>query len=299
MTLRAWWHSLRDSATGFRDKNLSDRAAALTYYSVLAIFPGLLALVSVLGVVGNDDTVESLLRIVENLGESSAVETVRGPLETIVENSRAAGIALIGGTLVALYSASGYIGAFIRASNEIWGVQEERPFWTLRPLQIAITVAMVAAVAMLLAIVALGGPLADAIGSEIGLGETALAVWSIARWPLLFAAAVSVVALLYRVSPDARRQGFRWTLPGAGLATLLWLAASAGFNLYVTNFGSYANTYGSLAGMIVFLIWLWLTNIAILFGAQFAEELERTAAAARAAEPTDAFAPLQSAGERR
>ncbi len=298
MTVRAWWHALRDAALAFRDKNLSDRAAALTYYSVLAVFPGLLALVSLLGVLGTDETVDGLLRIIESLGESSAVETLRPPLEKIIDNSQAAGVALVIGSLLALYSASSYIGAFIRASNEIWEVEDDRPFWKLRPLQLLITVGMVVAVAVILMIVILGGPLADAIGSEIGLGDTALQVWAIVRWPLLFAATVTVIAMLYRVSPDARHQGFRWILPGAGLATVLWLAASAGFNLYVTNFGSYSNTYGSLAGVIVFLIWLWLTNTAILFGAQFAEELERTGAAADAAEPTDAFSPLQSAAER-
>lgn len=298
MTVRAWWHALRDAAAAFRDKNLSDRAAALTYYSVLAVFPGLLALVSLLGVLGTQETVDGVLRIVEDLGESSAVETVRGPLNDIVDRSGAASVTLVIGSLVALYSASGYIGAFIRASNEIWEVQEQRPFWKLRPLQLLITLGMVLAVAVILTIVILGGPLADAIWSEFGFGETALQVWAIVRWPLLFAATVTVVALLYRVAPNARHQGFRWIFPGAGLATVLWLLASAGFNLYVTNFGSYSNTYGSLAGVIVFLIWLWLTNVAILFGAEFAEELERTGAAADAAEPTDAFAPLHSAGER-
>ena len=298
LTVRAWWHALRDAALAFRDKNLSDRAASLTYYSILAIFPGLLVLVSVLGVAGDADTVEGLLRIADDLGQSSAVDTLRDPLENIVERSGTATVTLLIGTMIALYSASGYIGAFIRASNEIWEVSEERPFWKLRPLQILITVCMVIAVAVILAVVLLGGPLADAIGSELGFGDTALQIWAIARWPLIFLAAITLVALLYRVSPDARHQGFSWLLPGAMLATILWLVASAGFNLYVSNFSSYANTYGSLAGVIVFLIWLWLSNLAILFGAQFSEQLERTAAAASAAAPTDAYAPLEPAAQR-
>jgi membrane protein len=297
MTLRAWWHALRDAAKGFRDKSLSDSAAALTYYSILAIFPALLVLVSLLGVLGTEETVEGLLRIVDDLGEASASETLRGPLEKIVDNASAASLTLLIGLAIALYSASGYIGAFIRASNEIWEVDEDRPFWKLRPLQLLITVGMVVAVAAILMIVVLGGPVADSIGSELGFGDTALEVWATVRWPLLFAATVTVIAMLYRVSPDVRHHGIRWILPGAGLAAVLWLAASAGFNLYVTNFGSYSNTYGSLAGAIIFLIWLWLTNTVILFGAQFAEELERTGAAAEAAAPTDAFAPLRSAGD--
>ena len=280
MTVRAWWHALRDAAKAFRDNNLSDRAAGLTYYSMLSIFPGLIVLVSLLGVLGDEDTVNGLLRIVDDLGESSAVDTLRGPLEKIVDSSGTAGVALIFGTAIALYSASNYIGGFIRASNEVWGVEEERPFYKLRPLQLLITLVMAAIITVVLLIVILSGPLADAIGGELGIGDTALQVWALVRWPFLFAVVVLVIALLYRVAPNARHEGLRWILPGSALATAIWLVASAGFNVYVTNFGSYANTYGSLAGAIIFLVWLWLTNVAILFGAQFAEELERTAAAA-------------------
>lgn len=294
MTVRAWWHALRDAAKAFQSKSLGDRAAALTYYSVLAVFPGVIVFVSLIGVFGDQGTVNALLRIVADLGPSSAVETLRSPLEQIVESSGAAGIALLFGTLIALYSASGYIGALIRVTNEIWGVEEERPFYKLRPLQIMITLTMVIVLTVILAVVVLGGALADAVGAEIGIGETALDVWSIARWPLLFAAVAGVIALLYRVSPDARHHGLRWILPGSILATVLWLLASAGFNLYVSNFGSYANTYGSLAGAVVFLIWLWLTNQAVLFGAQFAEELERTAAAAATPYPPGEPVPIES-----
>jgi membrane protein len=295
MTLRAWWHALRDAGKAFAQNNLSDSAAALTYYSTLSIFPGLLVLVALLGVLGNEDTVDGLLRIVDDLGPDSAVDTVRGPLEKIVDSSGTAGAALAIGVVVALYSASGYIGAFIRATNEIWEVDEERPFLKRRPLQLLITVAVVLALAAILLVVVVGGPLASAIGAEIGLGETALDVWSLARWPLMFGLVVVVIAFLYRVSPDVRHHGLRWILAGSLMATLLWLLASAGFNLYVSNFGSYPNTYGSLAGVIVFLIWLWLTNVAILFGAQFAAELERTAAAARSGSASGDPVPLRPA----
>jgi membrane protein len=294
LTVRAWWHALRDAGKAFNSNHLTDRAAALTYYSVLSVFPALIVLISLLGVLGNQDTVDTLLRMVDDLGPSSASDTLRPALENIVESSGAASIALVIGSAVALYSASGYIGAFIRSSNEIWEVEEERPFWKLRPLQILITLGMVTILTAILLVVVLSGPLADAIGGELGVGDTALQVWSIVRWPLLFCIVVGVIALLYRVAPDARRQGFGWLLPGAGLATVLWLAASAGFNLYVTNFGSYANTYGSLAGVVVFFIWLWLTNLAVLFGAQFAEELERTAAAAGQATDNEGFVPFVS-----
>jgi membrane protein len=210
----------------------------------------------------------------------------------VVESSSAAGVALVLGIAGALWSASGYVGAFMRASNRIYGVDEERPFWKLRPLQISITLVMALIVAVVFAGLVLTGPLARAIGEELGVGDAALTAFAIAKWPLLVGMVIGVVALLYRFAPDARHAGIGWILPGAALATALWLAASAGFSLYVANFGSYASTYGGIAGVIVFLIWLWLTNVAILFGAQFAAELERTGRAAEHATPPGEFAPF-------
>jgi membrane protein len=281
MTPRAWWHVLRDAGKSFQRKSLGDGAAALTYYSVLSIFPGLIVIVSLLGVFGSRDSVDGLLRIADDLGSSSAVDTLRGPIENIVRHSSEAGAALVIGILAGLWSASGYVGAFIRTANGIYDVEEDRPFWKLRPRQLAITVVMTLAVAVVLTALVVTGPLATAIGDEIGLGDEALTVWSIAKWPLLFFAVVSVVGLLYRYSPNVEHEGASWILPGSLLATTLWIVASAGFSLYVANFGAYSNTYGSLAGGIVLLLWLWLTNMAIVFGAQFAAELERTAGAAR------------------
>jgi membrane protein len=296
MTVRAWWHALRDAGKAYMSNHLGDRAAALTYYSVLAVFPGLIVLISLLGVLGDQGTVDALLRIIDNLGPSSAVDTLRGPLDQIVEHSSRAGVALVFGLALALYSASGYIGAFIRATNEIWAVEDERPFWKLRPLQVLITLTVVAVVAVLLFALVLSGPLADAVGSELGIGDTALKAWSIVKWPLLFVVVVFAIALLFRISPDTRHEGMRWLLPGSALATVLWLLASAGFSTYVSHFGSYSNTYGSLAGIIVFLIWLWLSNSAILLGAQFAAELERTGAAASAsAYAADETVPIEPA----
>ena len=194
-----------------------------------------------------------------------------------------------------LWSASGYIGAFMRASNEIYGVEEDRPFYKLRPVQILITLVMTVILAVVLIALVLTGPLAEAIGDELGVGDTgadALRDRQVAG-PVRDRRRSSS-ALLYRFSPNARHEGLRWILPGSMLATVLWLAASAGFSLYVANFGSYSNTYGSLAGVIVFLVWLWLTNVAILFGAQFAAELERTGTAAEEATPPGGFAPFVS-----
>jgi membrane protein len=294
LTVRAWWHALRDAAKAFREKSLTDNAAALTYYSVLSIFPALIVLVSLLGVFGSEDSVNGLLRIAEDLGSSSAVDTLRPPIENIVGNSGAAGVALIAGLAVGLWSASGYIGAFMRASNEVYEVDEDRPFYKLRPLQLLMTLILTAIVAVVLIALVLTGPLADAIGDELGAGDAALTAWSIAKWPLLFAVVVMVIGLLYRFSPNARHEGLRWILPGSLVATVLWIAASAGFSLYVANFGAYSNTYGSLAGGIVLLLWFWLTNVAIVFGAQFAAELERTARAAEHSTPPQEFAPFVS-----
>jgi membrane protein len=294
LTVRAWWQALRDAAKAFRDRDLTDNAAALTYYSVLSLFPFLIVLVSLLGVLGSQDSIEGLLRIIEDLGSGSAVDTLRPPIENIVEGSSTAGVALVLGVAAGLWSASGYVGAFMRAANEIYEVDEDRPFYKLRPLQLLMTLVMTAIVAAVLIALVLTGPLAEAIGTELGVGDTAVTVFSIVKWPFLLGIVILVIGLLYRFSPNARHAGLRWILPGSALATALWLVASAGFSYYVANFGSYSNTYGSLAGAIVFLVWLWLTNVAIVFGAQFAAELERTGRAAAEATPPGGFAPFVS-----
>ena len=294
LTVRAWWQALRDAVTRFRDRNLTDNAAALTYYSVLSLFPFLIVLVSLLGVLGSQDSIDALLRITDDLGSSSAVDTIRPVIEDIVRNQSEAGVALVLGLAAGLWSASGYIGAFMRASNEVYGVDEDRPFWKLRPIQLLITLAMTVIVALVLITLVLTGPLVEAVGAEIGLGDTAVTIFSIAKWPALFAIVVLVTGLLFRFSPNARHAGLRWILPGSLLATLLWVVASAGFSAYVANFGSYSGTYGSLAGVVVFLVWIWLTNVAVLFGATFGAELERTGTAAEEATPPGGFAPFVS-----
>jgi membrane protein len=258
----------------------------LTYFSVLSIFPGLIVLVSLLGVLGSPSSIDGLLRIIDQLGSQSAVDTLRPPIENIVSNS-GAGIALIIGVAAALWSASGYIGGFILVANEIWDVDEDRSFFKRRPLQLLITVVMTVSVAVILIALVLTGPLVTAIGNEIGVGDTALTIFSIAKWPLIFAAVALIIGFLYRTAPDASHAGFRWILPGAVVATLLWLLGSIAFSFYVANFGSYSSTYGSLAGGIVLLLWLYLTNVAVVFGAQFAAELERTASAAQVATAPD------------
>jgi membrane protein len=266
---------LRKTAREFGTDQCTDLAAALTYYAVLSLFPALVVVVSLLGVFGQGQrTIDAVLQIVGDVGPASAVDTLRAPIQQLVE-SPSAGFALIVGIVGALWSASGYIGAFGRAMNRIYEVEEGRPVWKLRPIQLLLTLiglALVAAVAFMLAV---SGPIASAVGRAIGLGSVAETVWSIARWPVVLVFVILVVATLYYATPNVQQPKFRWISVGAGVAILIWILASVGFGFYVGNFGSYNKTYGALAGVIVFLLWLWITNLALLFGAELDAELER------------------------
>jgi membrane protein len=273
---RSWWGVVKRTAKEFQDDNLSDWAAALTYYAVLSLFPALIVLVAILGLAGSHpETTDALLDIVDQVGPQTAVDNFRGTIESVVKSNASAGALLSVGLAGAVWSASGYIGAFIRASNAIYEIDEGRPFWKRRPLQIAVTIAMV----LLLAIVAISlvvtGPLAEAVGDVLGLGDTAVTVWNLAKWPVLLAIVMGMFAFLYYIAPNVRQPRFRWITPGGIVAVIGWVIASAAFALYVSNFGSYDKTYGTLAGVVVFLLWLWISNLALLFGAEFDAELER------------------------
>ncbi len=270
--------TLRRVYAEFRENNLTDWAAALTYYGLLALFPALIALVSIIGLVGDPETTtRKVTEVITEIGPDSAAETFRGPVESVASNRGAAGFAFVLGLAVALWSASGYVGAFIRASNLIYATEESRPFWKLRPLQIAITLAMVLLAALLAVGLVLTGPIVDAIAGAVGVGSTAVTIWEIAKWPVMAAVFVGMVSLLYYAAPDAKLRGFRWVTPGAGVAIVVWALASAGFALYVANFGSYDKTYGTLGGLVALLVWLWITNVAILFGHALNAQLERDA----------------------
>jgi membrane protein len=273
---RGWFSVLKRTVTEFKDDNLTDWAAALTYYTVLAIFPALIALVSILGLAGqNPQTTNALLEIIDDIGPSSAVDTFRGPIETLVTNKSGAGIALAIGLVAALWSASSYVGAFVRASNAIYERDEGRPFWKLRPTQLAVTLVMVLLVALVGIAIVLTGPLATAVAEPIGLGSAAVTAWNIAKWPVLLAVVMLMLAILYYWAPNVRPPRFRWITPGSVVAVIIWILASAAFAIYVANFGSYNETYGSLAGVVIGLIWLWISNIAVLFGQELNAELER------------------------
>ena len=277
------WATLKRTVREFRDDNLTDWAAALTYYAVLAIFPGLIVLVAILGLVGqHPETTNALLEIVDDVGPESAVDTFRGPIEGVVKSNGGAGALLGVGLLVAIWSASGYIGAFIRAMNAIYEVEEGRPFWKRRPLQIVITVAMVLLLALVAIAIVVTGPLARAVGDAIGVGDTAVTVWNIAKWPVIVVVVMAMFAVLYYVAPNVRQPRLRLDHArrrrrGARLARRRRRASA----IYVANFGSYDKTYGSLGGVIIFLVWLWLSNVAVLFGAEFDAELERSRQLAR------------------
>jgi membrane protein len=267
--------ALKGVAGAYGRLRLGDHAAALTYYAVLAVFPGMIVFVALLGVFGDQGTVDGLLRIIEELAPGSAADTFRGAAENAIEGG-GAGIALVIGIALALYSASGYIGAFNRAANSIYEVEETRPFWRKLPRQVALTLFLLVVLAIALVALLLTGPLAEAIAGEVGLGDAALTVWSIVKWPVLAGVIVVLFAVLLHEGPNVDHPGLRSLLPGSALAMFVWLAASAGFSLYVANFSSYSNTYGSIAGVIVFLIWLWLSNLALLIGATFNVEYART-----------------------
>ena len=275
LTKPSVFYVLRKTAREFQHDQCTDLAAALTYYAVLSLFPAVLVVVSLLGVFGQGrTTTDAVLDIVSDMAPPSTVDTLRPTIQQLVE-SPSAGFALVLGILTALWSASGYVGAFGRAMNRIYEVPEGRPVWKLRPLQLALTLAgliMVAAVAFMLAV---SGPVARAIGNAIGLGDVALTLWNILRWPVILVLVAVAVAVLYYATPNVQQPKFRWTSVGAALAILVWILASVGFGVYVANFGSYNKTYGALAGVIIFLLWLWITNLALLFGAELDSELER------------------------
>lgn len=263
-----WWPVLKRTVVGFRDDNGQDNAAALTYYAVLAMFPAFIALVALLGVVGRESTVTTLVDIVQEIGSEQAAEAFRGPAQSAVSERGGAGALLGIGVVAALWAASGYIGAFTRATNNIWAVEESRPFWKLKPLQLAITLVVVMGAALLATALTLTGSVAFQIGETIGVGSTAVWIWQIAKWPVMLIVFALIVALLYRATPNLDHRRFRFLSPGAGLAVVVWLVASAGFAVYVANLGSYGATYGSLGGVIVLILWLWITNIALLLGAR-------------------------------
>jgi membrane protein len=263
---RSWGAVLKRTVREFKEDNLTDWAAALTYYGVLAIFPALIVLVSVLGLIGSSATQP----LIDNLGKVApgpAKDIFTSAIKNLQGSQGAAGIFFIVGLVAALWSASGYVAAFMRASNSIYDIEEGRPVWKTLPTLVLLAITAVA--------VTLTGGLAKQVGGVLGLSDTAVTVWNIAKWPVLLLIVSFMVALLYWAAPNVKHPKFRWVSPGGVLAVVGWVIASLGFAFYVANFGSYNKTYGALAGPIVFLVWLWISNILVLLGAEFNAELER------------------------
>jgi len=283
---RGWWAALKRTVKEFKDDNLTDWAAALTYYAVLAIFPALIVLVSILGLVGESATQP----LIDNLGAVApgpAKEIFTSAIENLQGDQGAAGVLFVVGILAALWSASGYVAAFMRASNSIYDMPEGRPAWKTLPVRVGLTVVLLVLLAISTIAVVLTGGLAERVGDVIGLGSTAVTVWNIAKWPVLLLVVSFMFALLYWAAPNVKQPGFRWVSPGGILAVVGWLIASGAFAFYVGNFGSYNKTYGALGGVVVFLVWLWISNIVILLGAEFNAELERGRAIEGGMRPED------------
>ncbi|KQO45102.1 MULTISPECIES: YihY/virulence factor BrkB family protein [unclassified Frigoribacterium] len=271
----SWGYVLGKALREFTRDQCTDLAAALTYYAVLAIFPALLAIVSLLGVVGQaDSTAKTLLDLVSQFGSEDVAALLREPIMQLT-GSPAAGVALVVGVLGALWSASGYVGAFGRAMNRVYGIDEGRPIWKLRPTMLGVTAFTVVLIVIAALILVISGPVAETVGDLVGLGSTAVFVWDIAKLPILAIIAIVIVAVLYYWAPNVKQPKFKWMSLGSLVALVIWLVASVGFAFYIANFSNYNKTYGSLGAVIVFLLWLWITNNALLFGAEFDAELER------------------------
>jgi membrane protein len=270
----SWRDVLKRTVREFKEDNLTDWAAALTYYGILSIFPMLIALVSLLGLIG-DSATQPLIDNLKTVAPGPAAEIFTSAITNLQKSQGAAGVLFVVGLLGALWSASGYVAAFMRASNAIYDVEEGRPIWKTAPTRLGVTLALVFLLALTAVGVVLTGGLATQAGNLLGVGSEAVTVWNIAKWPVMLLLVSLMFSILYWGSPNVKQPGFRWVTPGGILGVVVWLVASALFAFYVANFGSYNKTYGALGGVITFLVWLWISNIAVLLGAEFNAELER------------------------
>ncbi|WP_333776026.1 YihY/virulence factor BrkB family protein [Streptomyces sp. IBSBF 3136] len=276
---QAWGKVLKGALREFKDDELTDRAAALTYYAVLSLFPALLVLVSLLGITGRSTT-DRVLSNLKHLAPGPARDILTRAVQQLQGSAGTGSVLALIGIVLAVWSASGYVAAFIRASNAVYDVPEGRPVWKILPVRVGVTVVLMLLAVISALIVVFTGGIARRAGQAIGMGDTALTAWSIAKWPVLVLLVTVMIGLLYWAAPNAKVKGFRWITPGSFLALFLWMAASAGFALYVAGFASYNKTYGAMAGVIVFLIWLWISNLAILLGLEFDAETVRQRAIA-------------------
>lgn len=283
---RSWRAVLKGVVREFQDDDLTDRAAALTYYGVLSLFPTLLVLVSLLGVVGKS-AIDWLLENLEKLAPGSARDIIGDAVRQLEGQGGVGSLMAVVGIVLAVWASSGYVGAFIRTANAVYDMPEGRPVWKVLPVRVGVTVVLLMLAVLSAVIVVFTGGLARTAGSALGVGDAALTAWSIAKWPVLVVLVTSMIALLFWATPNVKGRGFKWITPGSVVALVIWLIASAGFAFYVGNFSSYNKTYGALAGVIIFLVWLWISNIAILLGLEFDAELSRQRAIAGGLPPEE------------
>jgi len=270
----SWSYIVRRTVREFLRHDGMDLAAALTYYAVLAVFPALIALVSLLGLLGQGpESVATILEVARRLVPMEALSAVQSVVENLAASS--AGLALVLGLLGALWFVSGYIQAFGRAMNLLYEVPEGRPLLVLWAKTAAVTLLLGTLAMCAILMLLISGPVARALGDVLGLGSRVLLLWGVLKWPVLALILAIVIAVLYYTAPNVRQPRFRWLSPGALLAIIVWLGGSLVFGEYVSNFSNYGATYGSLAGGIVFLIWLWVSNLALLLGAELDAEIER------------------------
>ncbi|GGM45443.1 ribonuclease [Micromonospora sonchi] len=273
-----WRGVLVRSGRNYLRDNCTDWAAALTYYAVLALFPSTVVVVALVGLVSDGErTVDTVLDLARDVGAGSVVanESFVGVIRGVVDQNSSAGVLLSFGLLGALWSASNFIASFTRASNAIYGVTEGRPVWRLRPTQLGLAALSLVMLATVAAGLIVSGPVADAVGNLVGAGDAARTAWAVAKWPALALSAMLLLSLLFWAAPNVRQPRFRWLTPGGAVALAAWALGSFGFGLYVANFGSYDATYGSLGAVIAFLVWLYLSNSALMLGVQINAELQR------------------------
>lgn len=285
LSRQSWGGVFKRSVAEFKADNLTDLAAALTYYGVLAIFPAIIALVSIIGLIGRSAT-KPLLENMGKLAPGPARTVFTSAIENLNQNRGTAGVILVVGLAGALWSASGYVAAFMRASNKIYDIEEGRPIWKTLPVRLGVTIVTVVLLAVSAVAVVVTGSLARQVGKLVGAGSSAVEIWDVAKWPVLVVLVAVILSILYWAAPNVKHPGFRWISPGGLMAVVMWLVASGAFALYVANFSSYNKTYGSLASVVVFLVWLWVSNIAILLGAEVNAEIER-GRAIEAGQPAD------------
>jgi membrane protein len=264
------------TARAFYDDQMTHHAAALTYYALMSLFPALLLAVSLLGVVGQyPATYDAIIGYLREVVPPSALAPIDSSLRRALQSKETAVTALAIATVVALYGTTGLLEAARRALNIVHEVRVGRSFLRRKATDVASTVVLMTLVLTSLVLVFVGGGFAEDLLGFLGLGPAVADAWDIARWPAALAVAMLVFAFIYNVTPDVDERSFRAVFPGAAVGVLLWIIASAGFSIYVSRIADVGALYGAFAGAIVLVAWLWLTNVALLFGAELNEQISR------------------------